>query len=66
MNENIKFRIKECFKKLLLREEKEICHDDPFCLARWIDIKINLLSCNDTLSELESLFNSFHQEVITR
>ncbi len=47
-------RLRNFFRTLLLREE-DINYDSPFCQARWIDIKVNLLTCLETIEDIKKL-----------
>jgi len=47
-------KLKNLFKILLLREE-DLDHSSPVWIARWIDIKVKLLSCPETIKDIRKL-----------
>lgn len=46
--------LKSLFRILLIREE-QIDYNDPTWIARWIEIKLNLLTCSDTLRDIKTI-----------
>ena len=50
MNDNLK----NLFRILLLREE-DLDHKNPCWVAKWIDIKVNLLSCPEVIKDIKKL-----------
>ena len=46
--------LKNLFKTLLLREEN-VDYNSPFWEARWIEIKVDLLSCRSAIKDIKKL-----------
>ena len=47
-------KLKSLFKILLLREE-DMDYNSPFWLVKWIDIKIDLLTCPEIIEEIKKI-----------
>lgn len=54
-------KLKKLFKTLLLREE-DLNHKNPCWVAKWIDIKVNLLSCPEVIEDIKKLIKEENNE----
>jgi len=46
--------LKSLFRTLLVRKE-QMDYTDPAWIARWIEIKLNLLTCLDTVANIKRI-----------